>query len=163
MSEELRDYETVCIVDPDLPAEDVQAIIDRSVSIIETGGGSIHKLDDWGRRRLAYPINKKTDGHYFIPYFSAPNAAKVEFERILRLNENVIRYQTIVLDAVGLETLKNSIAAAEAVAEQAEKDAAEKAEAVKAAEAAAAAVAAAPAPATEEATPATDETEGGAK
>ena len=150
MSGELRDYETLGIVNPDLAPEAVQELIGKTTSIIEGGGGSIYKVDEWGRRRLAYPIQKKNDGYYFLSVFSSPVAAKNEVERILRLNEDVLRYQTIVLNESDVELVKNSIAAAAIVAEEAEKAATAAAEAAVAAEAAAAEAAAA-APVSEEA------------
>ncbi len=138
MSEELRDYETLGIVNPDLAPEAVQEIIQKTTSIIEGGGGSIYKVDEWGRRKLAYPIMKKNDGYYFLSVFSSPVAAKNEVERILKLNEDVFRYQTIVLSESDIELVKNSIAAEAVLAEEAEKAAAA-AEAEKAEKAAAAA------------------------
>ena len=125
MSEELRDYETLGIVNPDLAPEAVAELIAKTTSIIEDGGGSIYKVDEWGRRKLAYPILKKMDGYYFLSVFSSPVAVKNEVERILKLNEDVLRYQTIVLGESDIELVKNSIAAAAAVAAEAEKAAAE--------------------------------------
>ncbi len=156
MSEELRDYETLGIVNPDLAPEAVQELIGKTTSIIEGGGGSIYKVDEWGRRKLAYPIMKKNDGYYFLSVFSSPVAVKNEVERILRLNENVLRYQTILLSESDVELVKNSIAAAAIVAEEAEKAAAA-AVVAEAEKAAAEAVEAEKAAAVAEAEPVTEE------
>jgi len=90
-----RHYETICIVKPDVSEEVTKGIIQKSTAVIEEGSGKLNKLDEWGRRRLGYPIEKKHDGYYFvIDYTSAPSVAK-EIERLMKLNEDVLRCQTI--------------------------------------------------------------------
>lgn len=92
-----RHYETVCIVKPDVSEEVTKGIIQRLTAVIEEGKGKLNKLDEWGRRRLAYSIAKKADGFYFVlDYMSEPAVSK-EIERIMKLNEDVIRCQTIHL------------------------------------------------------------------
>ena len=94
---ENRHYETVCIVRADLGEEAVKTAVDKTSDAVAKGGGTVARLDDWGRRKLAFPIRKKHEGHYFVlTYTSEPQVSK-EVERILKFNENVLRYQTVVL------------------------------------------------------------------
>jgi len=92
-----RKYETVCIVRPDAGDEIVKGVIQKAKSAIEAGAGILDKLDEWGRRRLAYQIAKKHEGHYFVIYYTCEPTVSKEVERILKLNEDVLRYQTIVI------------------------------------------------------------------
>jgi len=88
-------YETVCIVRSDAGDELIKAFIQKATGSLESGGGTLTKLDEWGRRRLAYPIQKKNEGYYFVmEYQSAPEVSK-EIERLMKLNENILRYQTV--------------------------------------------------------------------
>lgn len=91
-------YETVCIVKPDVGDEVVKGIIQKASAAAEANGGKVVKVDEWGRKRLAYPIGKKNEGFYFVmEYNCAPEAGK-EVGRLLGLNEDVLRHQTIRLD-----------------------------------------------------------------
>lgn len=88
-------YETVCIVRPDVAEDVIKGIIQKATSSLEGAGATVTKVDEWGRRKLAYPIQKKSDGYYFVlDYNSSPEASK-EVERILGLNEDVLRQQTV--------------------------------------------------------------------
>lgn len=88
-------YETVCIVRPDVAEDVIKGIIQKATSSLEGTGATVTKVDEWGRRRLAYPIQKKSEGYYFVlDYTSAPASSK-EVERILGLNEDVLRQQTV--------------------------------------------------------------------
>ncbi len=92
----MRKYETVCIVKPDAGDETIKGVIQKATGALEAGGGKLEKLDEWGRRRLAYAIQKKSEGYYFVLYYEAEPKVSKEIERVLKLNENVLRYQTIV-------------------------------------------------------------------
>jgi small subunit ribosomal protein S6 len=88
-------YETICIIKPDLGDEAIKAVVRKATDSLKGGGGQINKVDEWGRRRLAYPIQKKNEGYYVLfDYTSAPAVSK-ELVRILRLNEDVVRHQTV--------------------------------------------------------------------
>lgn len=88
-------YETVCIVRPDVAEDVVKGIIQKATSSLEGSGATVTKVDEWGRKRLSYSIQKKNEGYYFVlDYMSEPAASK-EVERILRLNEDVLRQQTV--------------------------------------------------------------------
>lgn len=91
-------YETVCIVKPDVAEDAIKGVIQKATTTLTEGGGAMEKLDEWGRRRLAYPIQKKNEGYYFVmEYKSAPDVSK-EIGRLLGLNENVLRYQTVRME-----------------------------------------------------------------
>lgn len=111
-------YETVCIVRPDAAEDAVKGIIQKATSSLEGAGGTVTRIDEWGRRKLAYPIQKKGEGYYFILDYTSPPAASKEIERLMKLNEDVLRYQTIrVISAKKAETPAEAAPAAEPVAE----------------------------------------------
>ncbi len=88
-------YETVCIVRPDIAEDAIKGIIQKATSSLEGAGGTVARVDEWGRRKLAYPIQKKGEGYYFVlEYTSSPEASK-EIERLFKLSEDVLRYQTV--------------------------------------------------------------------
>lgn len=109
-------YETVCIVKPDVGDEIVKGVIQKVSSTVEADNGKVVKIDEWGRKRLAYPIQKKNEGFYFVVEFNCSAEASREVGRILKLNEDVLRYQTIRLDEEEGET-KAPAPAVEAPAE----------------------------------------------
>ncbi len=91
-------YETVGIIRPDVGDDVIKGVISRAAELLTSNGGNVVKLDEWGRRRMAYPIAKKNEGYYFVlTYSSLPETSK-EMERTLKLNEDVLRYQTVRLD-----------------------------------------------------------------
>ena len=91
-------YESMYILRPDLDEETVAAAVERFRELIETNHGEIMKLDKWGKRRLAYPINDYLEGHYVLMQFKAPGDTAKELERIQRITDEVLRYMTIKLD-----------------------------------------------------------------
>ncbi|MEG8990334.1 30S ribosomal protein S6 [Ignavibacteria bacterium 4148-Me] len=99
-------YESVVIINAALEDEQVEATISRLREVITTHGGEIVDIDRWGRKRLAYPIQKAKSGYYVIIRFNAPTNLISILERSLRLDENVIRYLTIALDKFALEAIK---------------------------------------------------------
>jgi small subunit ribosomal protein S6 len=80
------------VIRPDVPDDRSQAVIDRVTRQIVTSGGQILKVAPWGRRRLAYPIDRHRDGSYHIILFQAPPEAIVELERILLITEELLRH-----------------------------------------------------------------------
>ncbi|MCG7964919.1 MAG: 30S ribosomal protein S6 [Candidatus Thiodiazotropha taylori] len=90
----MRHYEVVFLVHPD-QSEQVPAMIERYRSGIETKGGSIHRLEDWGRRQLAYPINKIHKAHYVLMNIECDQEALDELESAFRFNDAVIRNMVI--------------------------------------------------------------------
>jgi small subunit ribosomal protein S6 len=91
----LRHYEIMVILDPNLEERTVAPSIDQYLNVIRTAGGSVEKLDVWGRRRLAYEINKKAEGIYAVIDLQATPEAVAELDRQLRLNEMVLRTKVI--------------------------------------------------------------------
>jgi small subunit ribosomal protein S6 len=86
----MRHYEIVFLVHPD-QSEQVPTMIERYKSIVESDGGLIHRLEDWGRRHLAYTINKIHKAHYVLMNVECSTAAIEEFENIFRYNDAIIR------------------------------------------------------------------------
>lgn len=87
----MRHYEVVFIVHPD-QSEQVPAMIERYQSMVTTHGGQIHRLEDWGRRQLAYPIQKLVKAHYVCFNIECDQAALDELEHSFRYNDAILRY-----------------------------------------------------------------------
>ncbi|MDH5324719.1 MAG: 30S ribosomal protein S6 [Gammaproteobacteria bacterium] len=90
----MRHYEIVFLVHPD-QSEQVPAMTDRYKAIIEADGGSIHRLEDWGRRQLAYPINKIHKAHYVLMNVECGGDALEEIRSAFRFNDAVLREMVI--------------------------------------------------------------------
>lgn len=97
-----RPYEVMLIVDTSLDDQVIQNVIKRTSEQITTLGGSLGRTEKWGRRKLAYEINKKTDGYYTLIEFEAEPAQIAEFDRMLRLADEVIRHKVIQVPPAGL-------------------------------------------------------------
>ncbi len=121
-----RHYETACIVNPTLADDAIKAVIEQGKKTLTSLSGSDINIEDWGRKKLAYPIEKNNDGYYFfLTYTSSADASK-ELERTLRLNEVVMRYQTVRLDSPAAPATPAKAAAAPTPAPEAEKTTPEK-------------------------------------
>ena len=88
----VRRYELMLVLRPDAPDERAAAVIDRTTRYVVAEGGQIVKVAPWGRRRLAYPIDRYREGSYHIVVFEAPAEAIAELERSLQITEEVLRY-----------------------------------------------------------------------
>ena len=88
----MRRYELMLVLRPDAPDEKAAAVIDRTPRYLVSTGGQIVKVAPWGRRRLAYPIDRHREGSYHIVVFEAPAEAIAELERSLQITEEVLRY-----------------------------------------------------------------------
>ena len=86
----MRHYEIVFLVHPD-QSEQVPAMIERYKSSVESNGGTVHRLEDWGRRQLAYPINKIHKAHYVLMNVECDQSVRDEIETAFRFNDAVIR------------------------------------------------------------------------
>lgn len=87
----MRHYELMVILDPDLEERTVAPSLDKFLNVVRKGGGAVENVDIWGRRRLAYEINKKAEGIYaVVDMMAEPDVAK-ELDRQLNLNESVLR------------------------------------------------------------------------
>jgi small subunit ribosomal protein S6 len=88
-------YELMVILDPELDERTVQPSLDQFLTVIREDGGSVESVDIWGKRRLAYEIQKKSEGIYAVVNFTATPAATAELDRQLRLNEAVMRTKVL--------------------------------------------------------------------
>ena len=88
----MRRYELMLVIRPDVADDKGLALVDRTTRGIVTSGGQIVKVAPWGRRRLAYPIDRHREGSYHIILFEAPPGAIVELERTLLITEEVLRH-----------------------------------------------------------------------
>jgi len=95
----MRHYELMVILDPDIEERTVAPSLDKYLSVVTASGGTVDKVDIWGKRRLSFEINKKSEGIYAVVDFTAtPDVAK-ELDRQLGLNEVVMRTKVIRPDA----------------------------------------------------------------
>ena len=94
----MANYESVLIARQDLGASQVSNIVSDLSDIIKKEGGEVVRVDNWGLKNLAYRIKKNRKGHYVVMNIAAPANAIAEYERIMRFNEDIIRYMTIRVD-----------------------------------------------------------------
>ncbi len=88
-------YELMVILDPEIDERTVAPSLDKFLNVIRTDGGTIDTVDIWGRRRLAYEINKKNEGIYAVVNYTANSSASVELDRQLKLSEAVMRTKVL--------------------------------------------------------------------
>ena len=93
----MRHYEVVFIVHPD-QSEQVPAMIERYKTLVSTHGGAIHRLEDWGRRQMAYPIQKVHKAHYVLMNIEVDQVALTELEHAFKFNDAVLRHLVIKMD-----------------------------------------------------------------
>lgn len=93
--EKKHPYETVVILDPTLPADELEGQVNGIQDVITKTDGDIQNIDRWGRKRLAYEINKFNDGYYFVVYYNGLPQTILELDRVLKINDKVIRHMTI--------------------------------------------------------------------
>ena len=91
-------YEHVFLVRQDVSAQQVEAIADQYKAVIESNGGSVKKVENWGLRALAYRVKKNRKAHYVLFNLDAPHAAVAEMERQMRINEDVLRFMTLKVE-----------------------------------------------------------------
>jgi small subunit ribosomal protein S6 len=96
-------YECVFIVRQDVPAPQVETLAASLAEIVTAQGGKVEKTEQWGLRNLAYRINKNKKGHYVLFNLDAPPAAVLELERNMRINEDVLRFQTVRVEVLETE------------------------------------------------------------
>lgn len=93
-----RNYETVFITNPASSESRLGEIHARNKQIIEASKGKVLNLDDWGKRKLTFPIRKELKGHYFCLTYNADTSCVAEIERNMRINEDVFRFLTVKID-----------------------------------------------------------------
>ena len=95
----MHQYELMVILDPEIDERTVAPSLDKFLNVIRTDGGSIDNVDIWGRRRLAYEINKKSEGIYAVVELNTEPAVAQELDRQLNLNEGVLRTKLLRAEA----------------------------------------------------------------
>lgn len=94
----MRNYELVFIIQPDLDETGVKGIVDKVQGWITEAGGTIAKIDNWGKKRMAYQINKRREGQYILVEMQMPPTYSNELERNMRFLEPVMRFSLILRD-----------------------------------------------------------------
>ncbi len=92
-------YEHVFLARQDVSSQQVEALVEQFKGVLEGNGGSVGRTESWGLKSLSYRINKNRKAHYTLMDIDAPAAAVQEMERQMRINEDVLRYMTIRVDA----------------------------------------------------------------
>ena len=94
----MNQYEALYIIVPTQDEETMKASVEKFKGIVETNGGEVTAVDEWGKKRLAYPINYKTEGWYVLVTFKAPADLPRELERNLEIYDDVLRYLVVKLE-----------------------------------------------------------------
>ena len=117
MDKAKRLYETTFIINASLDDPQVESVITRIQEVITRNGGTVTAINKWGRKRLAYPINKKTNGFYVNLEVEAPGTLLSALERAYQLDEMILRHLTILLDRKAIAARKAAAAAAALIPE----------------------------------------------
>jgi len=104
-------YETMLIIDPTLDQEKIDAVISRYEEMIKTDG-EIIAIDQWGKKRLAYPIKKKPTGYYVLYKYTAGNKVPQNLVNDMNINSSILRYMTLVIDKRAMKQEQLDIAGA---------------------------------------------------
>ena len=91
----MNQYEVMYVIDPTLEDGARVELINRFSELVKKNGGEVDRVDEWGKRRLAYAINYKTEGYYVLMYIKAPSSLPQELERNLQIADSVLRYIVI--------------------------------------------------------------------
>ena len=97
MAKTTEKYELMYIINPNLSEEETAAVVEKFKALVETQG-TVAAIDDWGKRRLAYPINDLNEGHYVLMTFTAAPALPAELDRVLKITEGIMRSMIICKD-----------------------------------------------------------------
>lgn len=101
-------YESAVLINAALDDQQIESILTRIKDVITNNGGEIRELDNWGRKRLAYPVEKSKIGYYAIYRFEAPSDMIAKLERIYSLDEQILRYVTLKLNGDAVEQLEKN-------------------------------------------------------
>lgn len=101
-------YESAVLINAALDDQQIDSILTRIKDLITNNGGQIRELDNWGRKRLAYPVDKSKIGYYAIFRFDAPSDIVAKLERIYTLDEQILRFVTLKLSNDALEQLEKN-------------------------------------------------------
>jgi small subunit ribosomal protein S6 len=92
----IKDYESMIILKPQLSQDEAVAENEKAVSVLIENGGELIKTDAWGKRQLAYPINKQNEGYYFINYFKTESERIKGIQKLFNINDSILRF--IIID-----------------------------------------------------------------
>lgn len=91
----LNKYESIYIINPEVDAEGIKGLVEKFNALIESEGGKVIETNEWGMKKLAYPINKLTQGYYVLVNFEAKPEFIDELERIYKITDSVIKFITV--------------------------------------------------------------------
>ena len=94
----MNKYELVYVIDTTLDDDARKAVMDRFHGMLGSLGGKVEKVEEWGKRRLAYPINYKTEGYYVLVNYTAEASVPKEIERNLQISDSILRYLTVKVE-----------------------------------------------------------------
>ncbi|MBN2179386.1 MAG: 30S ribosomal protein S6 [Deltaproteobacteria bacterium] len=115
----MRRYETIFITLADMPAEETEALIERYKSIVTSLEGSMIKIEKWGKRKLAYPIEKRKEGFYVLFDFGGESKIISEIERNFKIDDKIVRFQTVkIADSISQEEIEKELAESKKKAEE---------------------------------------------
>ena len=117
----MRKYEVMVIIDSDVDERQVPGLVDKYLDVITKGGGTVENNDLWGRRRLAYDINKKSEGIYAVLRITSEPAAVQEMERLMGISEQIVRTKVLRIQEPKASKLKEDAKAAKAAEAKATK------------------------------------------
>ena len=121
----MRKYETIFILHPDLSEDDIKSVTTKAQDVISSYKGECLRMDDWGIRKLAYPIKKAARGRYYYLRFDGGNTLIAELERRLRLDDKVLRYQSVNITDLPERAPEKKVELPDTVTEEIDEDAAE--------------------------------------
>ncbi len=94
----LNKYESIYIISPEVEEQGIKELVEKFNTLIETEGGKVSETQEWGLKRLAYPIQKKEQGYYVLVNFEANPESIVELERVYKITDSVMKFITIRKD-----------------------------------------------------------------
>lgn len=91
-------YETIFVINPDYSEDAVKALVDKFTGLITNNGGTIDSMDEWGKRKLAYPIEDFEEGYYVLVNFSAEKSVPAELDRVYHITDGILRSLIVALE-----------------------------------------------------------------
>ncbi len=98
MEKIIAKYETIFIISPELDEEATKALVEKFTGLITENGGAVDSVNEWGKRRLAYPINDLTEGYYVLVNFTAAHDFPAELDRVFNITDGVLRSLIVALE-----------------------------------------------------------------
>ena len=95
MEKVIGSYETLFVIKPDLGDEVTAAVVNKFTTLITDSGGTVESVNTWGKRRLAYPIDKFVEGYYVLVYFKSESALPLELNRVFGITDDILRYLVV--------------------------------------------------------------------